>query len=117
MCDDDAGGWELVIVLIVLHLHEDEEDSVEEDDTQQLDLDGKLEFLLELLLAPLPELFEPVYLRHTQYLEQDPYYQDHNYDSQGESSIAQKRKISDSVIFFAWDCFSQDCCWDGIHRR
>lgn len=72
MGDSDTGSRERVIIIVIFHLHEDKENSVEEDNAEKLYLHCEPEFLIKLLLAPYSEVFESVDLWYTQNLKNDP---------------------------------------------
>lgn len=72
MGDSDTGSRERVIIIVIFHLLEDEENSVEEDNAEEFNLHCEPEFLVELLLAPYSEVFESVDLWYTQNLKNDP---------------------------------------------
>jgi hypothetical protein len=70
--DSDTGSRERVIIIVIFHLLEDEENSIEEDNAEEFNLHREPEFLVELLLAPYSEVFESVDLWYTQNLKNDP---------------------------------------------
>jgi hypothetical protein len=70
--DSDTDSRERVIIIVIFHLLEDEENSVEEDNAEEFNLHREPEFLVELLLAPYSEVFESVDLWYTQNLKNDP---------------------------------------------
>lgn len=72
MGDSDTDSRERVIIIVIFHLLEDEENSVEEDNAEEFNLHREPEFLVELLLAPYSEVFESVDLWYTQNLKNDP---------------------------------------------
>lgn len=65
MCYSNTSYWELIIIIIILYLHESEENCIEEDNAQYLDLYGEFEFLVKLIFAQFSKLFKSIYLRNT----------------------------------------------------